>query len=130
MLKLQYTQLQIEVMASHALSALRMAQSCVLSSFSLRNKENGPPTSCFVSVSLFCFFTQAAKRGILAPGRGRGLFSRGRGTARGRGSRGRGRGVPVHAVVDHRPRALEISGFLDSDRVDLLPHFAVSQVPA
>uniref|UniRef100_H3CVQ6 RNA binding motif protein 26 n=1 Tax=Tetraodon nigroviridis TaxID=99883 RepID=H3CVQ6_TETNG len=67
---------------------------------------------------------EAAKRGILAPGRGRGLFSRGRGTVRGRGSRGRGRGVPLHAVVDHRPRALEISGFADSDRVDLLPHFA------
>lgn len=76
------------------------------------------------------FFTQAAKRGILAPGRGRGLFTRGRGTGRGRASRGRGRGAPVHAVVDHRPRALEISGFVDSDRVDLLPHFAVSQIPA
>lgn len=75
------------------------------------------------------FFTQAAKRGILAPGRGRGLFTRGRGSARGRASRGRGRGAPVHAVVDHRPRALKISGFVDSDRVDLLPHFAVSQVP-
>lgn len=83
-----------------------------------------------MSLFLFVFFTQAAKRGILAPGRGRGLFTRGRGTARGRASRGRGRGAPVHAVVDHRPRALEISGFVDSDRVDLLPHFAVSQVPA
>ncbi|XP_011608386.1 RNA-binding protein 26 isoform X1 [Takifugu rubripes] len=67
---------------------------------------------------------EAAKRGILAPGRGRGLFTRGRGSARGRASRGRGRGAPVHAVVDHRPRALQISGFVDSDRVDLLPHFA------
>lgn len=37
--------------------------------------------------------------------------------------------MPLHAVVDHRPRALEISGFADSDRVDLLPHFAVSQIP-
>lgn len=69
---------------------------------------------------------EAAKRGLLSPGRGRGAHPRGRGAlrARGRGSRGRGRGVPVHAVVDHRPRALEISGFSDTDRVDLLPHFA------
>lgn len=69
---------------------------------------------------------EAAKRGILSPGRGRGVHSRGRGTVRnrGRGSRGRGRVVPLHAVVDHRPRALEISGFTDADHVDLLPHFA------
>ena len=77
---------------------------------------------CFAFVLLI----QAAKRGLLSPGRGRGVHSRGRGAhrARGRGSRGRGRGV--HAVVDHRPRVLEISGFTESDCVDLLPHFAVS----
>lgn len=75
-----------------------------------------------------CGFNQAAKRGLLVPGRGRGGPVRGRGSlrARGRGSRGRGRGVPRHAVVDHRPRALEISGFTEADGVDLLPHFAVS----
>lgn len=69
---------------------------------------------------------EAAKRGLLSPGRGRGAPARGRGAlrARGRGSRGRGRGVPLHAVVDHRPRALEISGFTEAERVDLLPHFA------
>lgn len=69
---------------------------------------------------------EAAKRGILSPGRGRGLHARGRGAlrARGRGSRGRGRGVSLHACVDHRPRALEICGFTDADHVDLLPHFA------
>nr|XP_057945631.1 RNA-binding protein 26 isoform X2 [Doryrhamphus excisus] len=69
---------------------------------------------------------EAAKRGLLSPGRGRAVPTRGRGTsrARGRGSRGRGRGVPLHAVVDHRPRALQISGFSDIERVDLLPHFA------
>ncbi|XP_023259443.1 RNA-binding protein 26-like, partial [Seriola lalandi dorsalis] len=69
---------------------------------------------------------EAAKRGLLSSGRGRGVPARGRGAlrARGRGSRGRGRGVPLHAVVDHRPRALEISGFTETDRVDLLPHFA------
>ncbi|EGV97542.1 RNA-binding protein 26 [Cricetulus griseus] len=69
--------------------------------------------------------TQAAKRGILSSGRGRGIHARGRGAAHGRGrGRGRGRGVPGHAVVDHRPRALEISAFTESDREDLLPHFA------
>uniref|UniRef100_A0A3Q3XDI6 Uncharacterized protein n=1 Tax=Mola mola TaxID=94237 RepID=A0A3Q3XDI6_MOLML len=69
---------------------------------------------------------EAAKRGLLAPGRGRGVHARGRGAlrARGRGSRGRGRGAPPHAVVDHRPRALDISGFTEKERVDLLPHFA------
>ncbi|XP_029354260.1 RNA-binding protein 26 isoform X5 [Echeneis naucrates] len=69
---------------------------------------------------------EAAKRGLLSPGRGRGVPARGRGAlrARGRGTRGRGRGAPVHAVVDHRPRALEISGFSEADRVELLPHFA------
>ncbi|XP_025065111.1 RNA-binding protein 26 isoform X4 [Alligator sinensis] len=69
---------------------------------------------------------EAAKRGILSSSRGRGIHARGRGTSRsrGRGIRGRGRGVPVHAVVDHRPRALEISAFTESDREDLLPHFA------
>ncbi|XP_076011433.1 RNA-binding protein 26 isoform X2 [Genypterus blacodes] len=67
---------------------------------------------------------EAAKRGIL--GRGRGMHARGRSSlrARGRGTRGRGRGAHLHAVVDHRPRALEISGFAELDRVDLLPHFA------
>lgn len=80
------------------------------------------------SVFSVCGFNQAAKRGLLVPGRGRGGPVRGRGSlrARGRGSRGRGRGVPRHAVVDHRPRALEISGFSEADGVDLLPHFAVS----
>ncbi|XP_035249321.1 RNA-binding protein 26 isoform X1 [Anguilla anguilla] len=69
---------------------------------------------------------EAAKRGILASGRGRGGHARGRGSlrSRGRGGRGRGRGAHTHAVVDHRPRALDISGFTESDRVDLLPHFA------
>lgn len=68
---------------------------------------------------------EAAKRGILSSGRGRGIHTRGRGAAHGRGrGRGRGRGVPGHAVVDHRPRALEISAFTETDREDLLPHFA------
>ncbi|XP_016321453.1 RNA-binding protein 26-like isoform X3 [Sinocyclocheilus anshuiensis] len=69
---------------------------------------------------------EAAKRGLLTPGRGRGAHGRGQGAlrSRGRGIRGRGRGVPTHAVVDHRPRALQISGFTEADRVDLLPHFA------
>ncbi|KAM5181148.1 RNA-binding protein 26 [Mantella aurantiaca] len=70
---------------------------------------------------------EAAKRGILSSGRGRGahIRGRGRGMARGRGrGRGRGRSIPVHAVLDHRPRALEIFGFTEGDREDLLPHFA------
>lgn len=69
---------------------------------------------------------EAAKRGILSTGRGRGVHARGRGAirARGRALRGRARGLPLHAVVDHRPRALEISGFTEADHVDLLPHFA------
>ncbi|KAJ8003331.1 hypothetical protein DPEC_G00147220 [Dallia pectoralis] len=71
---------------------------------------------------------EAAKRGILVPGRGRGGHARGRGALRSRGRggrcRGRGRGLPAHSMVDHRPRALEISGFSDADRQDLLPHFA------
>ncbi|XP_051562689.1 RNA-binding protein 26-like isoform X2 [Myxocyprinus asiaticus] len=69
---------------------------------------------------------EAAKRGLLTPGCGRGAHTRGRGAlrSRGRGTRGRGRGAPAYAVVDHRPRALEISGFSEADRVDLLPHFA------
>ncbi|KAM4795167.1 RNA-binding protein 26 isoform 2-T2 [Rhinophrynus dorsalis] len=69
---------------------------------------------------------EAAKRGILSSGRGRGVHMRGRGMTRGRGrgARGRGRGVLLHAVVDHRPRALEISAFNEGDREDLLPHFA------
>lgn len=64
---------------------------------------------------------EAAKRGILTSARIRMPHVRGRGMSRGRG---RGRGVPVHAVVDHRPKALEISGFSEGDREDLLPHFA------
>ncbi|XP_041115635.1 RNA-binding protein 26-like [Polyodon spathula] len=64
---------------------------------------------------------EAAKRGILSSGRGRGGHARGRGALR---SRGRGRGAPLYAVVDHRPRALEISGFTEPDREDLLPYFA------
>ncbi|XP_053722466.1 RNA-binding protein 26 isoform X2 [Synchiropus splendidus] len=74
---------------------------------------------------------EAAKRGILAPGRGRGLatraHARGRGSSwsRGRGgARGRARSVPMHAVIDHRPRALKISGFTEAEQVNLLPHFA------
>ncbi|XP_029604936.1 RNA-binding protein 26 isoform X2 [Salmo trutta] len=69
---------------------------------------------------------EAAKRGILAPVRGRGAHARGRGgpRSRGRGRGGRGRGLPVHSTVDHRPRALEISGFTETDLQDLLPHFA------
>lgn len=40
MLKLQYTQLQIEVVASYTSYALPMSPSCVLTRLSLRNQEN------------------------------------------------------------------------------------------
>uniref|UniRef100_A0A4W4F6B6 RNA binding motif protein 26 n=1 Tax=Electrophorus electricus TaxID=8005 RepID=A0A4W4F6B6_ELEEL len=69
---------------------------------------------------------EAAKRGLLNPGRGRGTHPRGRGSLRGRGRgvRGRPRGGPANVVVDHRPRALVVSGFTEAERVDLVPHFA------
>ncbi|XP_007900760.1 RNA-binding protein 26 isoform X1 [Callorhinchus milii] len=66
---------------------------------------------------------EAAKRGILSAGRGRGVHCRGRGGQRGRG-RGRGRSVSLHSVVDHRPKSLNISGFSESDQDEILPHFA------
>lgn len=96
--------------------------------YNLNNLLQDLVVLCLTSFIPVFVFTQAAKRGLLSPGRGRGVHVRGRGglRARGRGSRGRGRGMPVHAFVDHRPRALEISGFTEADRVDLLPHFAVS----
>ncbi|XP_063738098.1 RNA-binding protein 26 isoform X2 [Eleginops maclovinus] len=92
----------------------------------LYNKTQTGQDTALLKIKYTQLQIEAAKRGILSPGRGRGVLTRGRGAlrARGRGSRGRGRGVSMHAVVDHRPRALEISGFTDADHVDLLPHFA------
>ncbi|XP_069746422.1 RNA-binding protein 26 isoform X2 [Narcine bancroftii] len=69
---------------------------------------------------------EAAKRGILSSVRGRGHNSRGRGghRGRGRGHRGRARSLAFHSVVDHRPKSLNISGFLEGDQDEVLPHFA------
>ncbi|XP_032878833.1 RNA-binding protein 26 isoform X2 [Amblyraja radiata] len=67
---------------------------------------------------------EAAKRGVLSSVRGRGHHSRGRGGHRGRGRGRRGRNLPFHSVVDHRPKSLNISGFLEGDQDEVLPHFA------
>ncbi|KAI4830662.1 hypothetical protein KUCAC02_002278 [Chaenocephalus aceratus] len=90
----------------------------------LYNKTQTGQDTALLKIKYTQLQIEAARRGILSPGRGRGVLTRGRGAlrARGRGSRGRGRGV--HAVVDYRPRALEICGFTEADHVDLLPHFA------
>ncbi|KAM9408799.1 RNA-binding protein 26 [Pholidichthys leucotaenia] len=92
----------------------------------LYKKTQSGEDTALLKVKYIQLQIEAAKRGLLSPGRGRGVHGRGRGAirGRGRGPRGRGRGVPLHAVVDHRPRALRISGFTDADCIDLLPHFA------
>ncbi|KAF3832807.1 hypothetical protein F7725_026472 [Dissostichus mawsoni] len=92
----------------------------------LYNKTQTGQDTALLKIKYTQLQIEAARRGILSPGRGRGGLTRGRGAlrARGRGSRGRGRGV--HAVVDYRPRALEICGFTEADHVDLLPHFAAA----
>ncbi|KAG7261107.1 hypothetical protein CRUP_001042, partial [Coryphaenoides rupestris] len=148
LLKIKYTQLQIEA-AKRGLLA-RGRGSLMRGRGSLRSRgrgcrgrgRGGAPLHAVVDhrpraleisgfseaerVELLPHFA-AAKRGLLA--RGRGSLMRGRGSlrSRGRGCRGRGRGgAPLHAVVDHRPRALEISGFSEAERVELLPHFAAA----
>ena len=52
------------------------------------------------------------------------MSSQGRGRGRGRG--GRGRGSLNHMVVDHRPKALTVGGFMEEEKDDLLQHFSVS----
>lgn len=52
------------------------------------------------------------------------MSSQGRGRGRGRG--GRGRGSLNHMVVDHRPKALTVGGFIEEEKEDLLQHFSVS----
>lgn len=53
----------------------------------------------------------------------------GQNRGRGRGRGGRGRGTVNHMVVDHRPKALTIGGFVEDEKDELLQHFAVSQQP-
>lgn len=67
---------------------------------------------------------QAARLGILPAGRGKAVAAPGRGRGRGRG--GRGRGMLNHMVVDHRPKALTVGGFVEEEKDELLQHFSVS----
>ncbi|XP_030360070.1 RNA-binding protein 27 isoform X4 [Strigops habroptila] len=65
---------------------------------------------------------EAARLGILPAGRGKTAPAQGRGRGRGRG--GRGRGMLNHMVVDHRPKALTVGGFIEEEKDELLQHFS------
>ncbi|CAM5160048.1 unnamed protein product [Natator depressus] len=65
---------------------------------------------------------EAARLGILPVGRGKVISAQGRGRGRGRG--GRGRGTLNHMVVDHRPKALTVGGFVQEEKDELLQHFS------
>ncbi|KAM6123045.1 RNA-binding protein 27-like isoform 2-T2 [Phoenicopterus ruber ruber] len=65
---------------------------------------------------------EAARLGILPVGRGKSVPAQGRGRGRGRG--GRGRGMLNHMVVDHRPKALTVGGFVEEEKDELLQHFS------
>uniref|UniRef100_A0A8C0U7M0 RNA binding motif protein 27 n=1 Tax=Cyanistes caeruleus TaxID=156563 RepID=A0A8C0U7M0_CYACU len=65
---------------------------------------------------------EAARLGILPAGRGKAAAARGRGRGRG----GRGRGVLNHMVVDHRPKALTVGGFVEEEKDELLQHFSAA----
>uniref|UniRef100_A0A8C0H4D8 RNA binding motif protein 27 n=1 Tax=Chelonoidis abingdonii TaxID=106734 RepID=A0A8C0H4D8_CHEAB len=65
---------------------------------------------------------EAARLGILPVGRGKAVSAQGRGRGRGRG--GRGRGTLNHMVVDHRPKALTVGGFVEEEKDELLQHFS------
>ncbi|XP_064017765.1 RNA-binding protein 27 isoform X4 [Pogoniulus pusillus] len=65
---------------------------------------------------------EAARLGILPSGRGKTSPAQGRGRGRGRG--GRGRGMLNHMVVDHRPKALTVGGFVEQEKDELLQHFS------
>ncbi|XP_025026318.1 RNA-binding protein 27 isoform X2 [Python bivittatus] len=65
---------------------------------------------------------EAARLGILPVGRGKAMSAQSRGRGRGRG--GRGRGIVNHMVVDHRPKALTIGGFVEEEKDEVLQHFS------
>ncbi|XP_074865849.1 RNA-binding protein 27 isoform X2 [Carettochelys insculpta] len=65
---------------------------------------------------------EAARLGILPVGRGKTVSVQSRGRGRGRG--GRGRGTLNHMVVDHRPKALTVGGFVEEEKDELLQHFS------
>ncbi|NXO13216.1 RBM27 protein, partial [Oriolus oriolus] len=67
---------------------------------------------------------EAARLGILPVGRGKAAPAQGRGRGRGRG--GRGRGMLNHMVVDHRPKALTVGGFVEEEKDELLQHFSAA----
>ncbi|NXO01841.1 RBM27 protein, partial [Rhinopomastus cyanomelas] len=67
---------------------------------------------------------EAARLGILPAGRGKTVPAQGRGRGRGRG--GRGRGMLNHMVVDHRPKALTVGGFIEEEKDELLQHFSAA----
>ncbi|NXB60531.1 RBM27 protein, partial [Struthidea cinerea] len=67
---------------------------------------------------------EAARLGILPVGRGKTAPAQGRGRGRGRG--GRGRGMLNHMVVDHRPKALTVGGFVEEEKDELLQHFSAA----
>uniref|UniRef100_A0A8C3K7J6 RNA-binding protein 27 n=1 Tax=Calidris pygmaea TaxID=425635 RepID=A0A8C3K7J6_9CHAR len=67
---------------------------------------------------------EAARLGILPAGRGKTSPAQGRGRGRGRG--GRGRGMLNHMVVDHRPKALTVGGFVEEEKDELLQHFSAA----
>ncbi|XP_069843984.1 RNA-binding protein 27-like [Dipodomys merriami] len=67
---------------------------------------------------------EAARLGILPVGRGKTMSSQGRGRGRGRGARGRG--SLNHMVVDHRPKALTVGGFIEEEKDELLQHFSAA----
>uniref|UniRef100_A0A8C9S1L7 RNA binding motif protein 27 n=1 Tax=Scleropages formosus TaxID=113540 RepID=A0A8C9S1L7_SCLFO len=64
---------------------------------------------------------EAARLGLIPPGRGKVALSRGRGRGQGRSARGRGGGN--HMVVDHRPKALAIHGVTKEEKDELMSHF-------
>ncbi|XP_069553914.1 RNA-binding protein 26 [Brachyistius frenatus] len=135
MLTKSITKLQEEIkgISSSSINPIRTAKSkaqaqkeLLDAELDLHKKTQAGEDTALLKIKYTQLQIEAAKRGLLSPGRGRGINARGRGAARarGRGSRGRGRGASLHAVVDHRPRALQISGFTETDCVDVLPHFA------
>lgn len=71
------------------------------------------------------FFSQAKRLGLIHAGRGKPTTAQTRGRGRGRGRSLRGRGGGNHMVVDHRPRAINIFGFTQEEKEELLPHFVV-----
>ncbi|XP_057216774.1 RNA-binding protein 27 isoform X2 [Triplophysa rosa] len=66
---------------------------------------------------------EATRLGLIHAGRGKPTTALTRGRGRGRGRSLRGRGGGNHMVVDHRPRAINIFGFTQEEKEELLPHF-------